>query len=101
MKKPTNKRKLKVKHIKLTPTQICALDHLVGMGGEAYAGNGMFREATARPLLSAGCIAKVPGDSGVFIKYCITEHGRGERAKAYEAREDRAAKRTGGRHVAR
>jgi len=84
MKKQVTQRK--PKPIKLTPAQLTALDHLVGMGGQAYAGNGMFREATARPLLSAKCIEKIPGASGVFAKYGITEHGRCERAKAHEKR---------------
>jgi hypothetical protein len=73
---------IRTKPIKLTASQLAALDHLVGMGGEAYAGNGMFREATAKPLRRAGCIERLPGEKGVFAKYRITEHGRAERSRA-------------------
>lgn len=84
MKKSAKPRK--PKPIKLTPAQLLALDHLVGMGGTAYAGNGMFRKATAAPLLRAKCIEKLTNDSAVFSMYRITEHGRCERAKAHEKR---------------
>jgi hypothetical protein len=80
----------KPKPIKLTPSQLTALDHLVGMGGQAYAGNGMFRAATAGPLLRAKCIEVIPGGVSIlFRKYGITEHGRCERAKAHEKRADK------------
>lgn len=86
MKKSTTKPRAP-KPIKLTPAQLTALDHLVGMGGEAYAGNGMFRAATAGPLMRAKCIEVIPGGVSIlFRKYRITEHGRGERAKAHEKR---------------
>jgi hypothetical protein len=69
----------------LTTSQLAALDHLVGMGGEAYAGNGMFRDATAKALRKSKCIEVIKGAVSVlFAKYRITEHGRAERARAHE-----------------
>ena len=75
------------KPLKLTASQLTALDHLVGMGGEAYAGNGMFREGSARALGKRKLIEVVKGGASVlFKKYRITEKGRAERARAHEAK---------------
>ena len=69
----------------LTASQLAALDHLVGMGGEAYAGNGMFRDATARTLRRRKLIEVVRGGQSVlFTKWRITEQGRAERARAQQ-----------------
>lgn len=67
----------------LTTSQLAALDHLVGMGGESYAGNGMFRDGTASALRKRKLIEAVRGaESVLFTKWRITERGRAERARA-------------------
>jgi hypothetical protein len=68
----------------LSISQLAALDHLVGVGGEAYAGNGMFRSPTAKPLLRRKCIEKLSTGDKLYLKYRVTEHGRAERARAHE-----------------
>ena len=65
----------------LSAAQLKALDYLVEVGGEAYAGTKRFRDQTALALLRRRCVRRVPGGASVlYTKWRITERGEQEQA---------------------